>query len=353
MSSNLSDMKKIAISIIALALLTGCKKDEPTKEKSSNIDQEELLVTLNTLPVETTNGRGAVIKSNISYGQDGFNFELGVCWSTSPSPTVDNQSNQGVITFTNAGNQIQAAYNIGDSLDFSTVVFGLLTNTKYYIRSFVETVNGIAYGNEESFTTASSNNDGTGVIDFDGNNYKTVIIGNQEWMAENLRASKYANGDSIINIEDSTQWSNSTSGAFCWKNNNEVNDTNSGKIYNWHAITDARNICPSGWHVANKNDWDNLVNQLKTDGFEDKVYSALGSMHDLGTGYYGFNSDTGSVRYSNNPNGLEFCNTSGAWWSIEENGSIKSGEFFNASGNQFFGNYTYYDPSFNVRCVKD
>ena len=353
MSSNLNDMKKIAISIIALALLTGCKKDEPTKENSSNIDQEELLVTLNTLPVETTNGRGAVVKSNISYGQDVFNIDLGVCWSTSPSPTVDNQSNHGAITFTNAGNQIQAPYNIGDSLDFSTVVSGLLANTKYYIRSFVACAgNGIAYGNEESFTTASSNNDGTGVIDFDDNNYKTVIIGNQEWMAENLRASKYANGDSIIHIEDSTQWSNSTSGAFCWKNNNEVNETNSGKIYNWHAITDARNICPSGWHVANKNDWDNLVNQLKTDGFEDKVYSALGSMHDLVTGYYGFNSDAGSVRYSNNPS-FEFCNTSGTWWSIEENDSIKSGKFFATMENQFFGNNTYYDPSFNVRCVKD
>jgi len=346
-------MKKIAISIIALALLTGCKKDEPTKENSSNIDQEELLVTLNTLPVETTNGRGAVVKSNISYRQDVFNIDLGVCWSTSPSPTVDNQSNHGAITFTNAGNQIQAPYNIGDSLDFSTVVSGLLANTKYYIRSFVACAgNGIAYGNEESFTTASSNNDGTGVIDFDDNNYKTVIIGNQEWMAENLRASKYANGDSIIHIEDSTQWSNSTSGAFCWKNNNEVNETNSGKIYNWHAITDARNICPSGWHVANKNDWDNLVNQLKTDGFEDKVYSALGSMHDLVTGYYGFNSDAGSVRYSNNPS-FEFCNTSGTWWSIEENDSIKSGKFFATMENQFFGNNTYYDPSFNVRCVKD
>lgn len=347
-------MKKIAISIIALALLTGCKKDEPTKENSSNIDQEELLVTLNTLPVETTNGRGAVVKSNISYGQDVFNIDLGVCWSTSPSPTVDNQSNHGAITFTNAGNQIQAPYNIGDSLDFSTVVSGLLANTKYYIRSFVACAgNGIAYGNEESFTTASSNNDGTGVIDFDGNNYKTVIIGNQEWMAENLRASKYANGDSIINIEDSTQWSNSKSGAFCWKNNNEVNETNSGKIYNWHAITDARNICPSGWHVANKNDWDNLVNQLKTDGFEDKVYSALGSMHDLGTGYYGFNSDTGSVRYGNHPNGLEFCNTSGIWWSIEENDSIKSGKFFHPMNNQLFRNYTYLDLSANVRCVKN
>lgn len=346
-------MKKIAISIIALALLTGCKKDEPTKENSSNIDQEELLVTLNTLPVETTNGRGAVVKSNISYRQDVFNIDLGVCWSTSPSPTVDNQSNHGAITFTNAGNQIQAPYNIGDSLDFSTVVSGLLANTKYYIRSFVACAgNGIAYGNEESFTTASSNNDGTGVIDFDDNNYKTVIIGNQEWMAENLRASKYANGDSIIHIEDSTQWSNSTSGAFCWKNNNGVNETNSGKIYNWHAITDARNICPSGWHVANKNDWDNLVNQLKTDGFEDKVYSALGSMHDLVTGYYGFNSDAGSVRYSNNPS-FEFCNTSGTWWSIEENDSIKSGKFFATMENQFFGNNTYYDPSFNVRCVKD
>ena len=94
---------------------------------------------------------------------------------------------------------------------------------------------------------------GTPVTDIDGNVYKTVIIGTQEWMAENLKVTRYRNGDTIPNVTDTT-WLSLQSGAYCWYNN-DTNDTAAykttyGALYNWYAVSDSRNIAPIGWHVA-------------------------------------------------------------------------------------------------------
>jgi uncharacterized protein (TIGR02145 family) len=90
---------------------------------------------------------------------------------------------------------------------------------------------------------------GAGVTDIDGNQYATVIIGTQEWMAENLRTSKYANGDVIPNITDDTQWATLTTGAWVYYNNDSQYENPYGKLYNWFAVSDPRNVCPTGWHV--------------------------------------------------------------------------------------------------------
>lgn len=92
---------------------------------------------------------------------------------------------------------------------------------------------------------------GGGVTDIDGNSYATIILANgQEWMAENLRTTKYANGDDIPNVTDGTAWSNLASGAWAWYNNSAAYDIPHGKLYNQYAMEDPRNVCPSGWHVA-------------------------------------------------------------------------------------------------------
>ncbi len=100
------------------------------------------------------------------------------------------------------------------------------------------------------------------VTGIDGNVYKTVKIGNQTWMAENLRATKYSNGDAIPFIEDSTKWTSLKSGAFCNYNNNEKFVSVYGRMYNWYAVTDSRNVCPSGWHVPSDEEWVVLENFL-------------------------------------------------------------------------------------------
>jgi uncharacterized protein (TIGR02145 family) len=82
-----------------------------------------------------------------------------------------------------------------------------------------------------------------------------VIIGTQEWMAENLRTMSYCNGESITNITSNDLWNNTRSGAYCWYNNEISYGEIYGALYNWYAVADDRKLCPAGWHVPDQNDW--------------------------------------------------------------------------------------------------
>jgi uncharacterized protein (TIGR02145 family) len=99
--------------------------------------------------------------------------------------------------------------------------------------------------------------------DADNNHYPVVQIGTQIWMAENLKATKYLNGNPIPNITGATQWQNLTTGACSYYNNDSI--TNAplyGALYNWYAVSDARNICPAGWHVPSDAEWNILEKHL-------------------------------------------------------------------------------------------
>jgi uncharacterized protein (TIGR02145 family) len=92
------------------------------------------------------------------------------------------------------------------------------------------------------------------VTDNDGNSCKTVVIGSQTWMAEDLNSHTYQNGDEISFVPEQTDWKNLTTGAFCfYETGNKTNLT--GTLYNWYAVSDTRNICPEGWHVPGNDDW--------------------------------------------------------------------------------------------------
>lgn len=93
-----------------------------------------------------------------------------------------------------------------------------------------------------------------GVRDNEGNFYNVVEIGDQLWMADNLRASMYQNGDEIPNISNNAEWQNVQSGAWSFYNNDSQFDETYGKLYNWYAANDNRNICPEGWKVPSVTD---------------------------------------------------------------------------------------------------
>ncbi len=84
------------------------------------------------------------------------------------------------------------------------------------------------------------------VTDIDGNIYNTVIIGDQVWMAENLKVTHYRNGDPIEKVSDSLQWINLKTGAYCSYDNSDSNSETYGYLYNWFVISDKRSICPEG-----------------------------------------------------------------------------------------------------------
>ena len=98
--------------------------------------------------------------------------------------------------------------------------------------------------------------------DIDGNVYKSVVINTQEWMAENLNVSRYRNGDVIHEVSDSVKWGDLDHGAFCDYQNAPSLAKIYGKLYNFHAIIDERNLCPIGWHVPTDSDWNILVSYL-------------------------------------------------------------------------------------------
>lgn len=107
---------------------------------------------------------------------------------------------------------------------------------------------------EKSVTTGT-------VTDIDGNTYQTVKIGNQWWMAENLKVTHYRNGDPIPNVTDDTEWDNLTTGAYCNHDNDANNATTYGSLYNWYAGA-SRNIAPTGWHVPSDAEWKTLEKYL-------------------------------------------------------------------------------------------
>jgi uncharacterized protein (TIGR02145 family) len=101
------------------------------------------------------------------------------------------------------------------------------------------------------------------MTDQEGNVYKTIVIGTQEWMAENLNTSIYRNGDAIpTNLDDAAAWLNTTSGAWAYYNSDASYACPYGKLYNWYACVDARQLCPVGWHVPTNAEWSVLTSYL-------------------------------------------------------------------------------------------
>jgi uncharacterized protein (TIGR02145 family) len=101
------------------------------------------------------------------------------------------------------------------------------------------------------------------MIDQEGNGYNTIVIGTQEWMAENLKTSIYRNGDAIPTGLSNAEWQYvQGQGAWAYYNNQSNYDCPYGKLYNWYAVADTRNLCPVGWHVPTTQEWAILIDYL-------------------------------------------------------------------------------------------
>ena len=100
------------------------------------------------------------------------------------------------------------------------------------------------------------------VTDIDGNTYKTVTIDSQVWTSENLNVSRYRNGDTIPQVQDSIEWANLKTGAWCYYNNDSANGKIYGKLYNWYAVNDSRGLAPEGWHIPTDAEWTTLTDFL-------------------------------------------------------------------------------------------
>ncbi len=189
----------------------------------------------------TATGGGEVIDCGISTVT-----VRGVVWSTSENPILDdNKTSDGSGTG-----------------PFTSTITGLQPETTYYVRAYATNSAGTGYGDQVKFTTEQRDHSTGTVIDIDGNVYKFITIGDQLWMMENLRTTRYRNGDVIPHITEDTEWHNLYTGAWAYYENDPANDDTYGKLYNWYAVADQREICPPGWHVPSDDEWKQLETYL-------------------------------------------------------------------------------------------
>ncbi len=354
-------MKKLLLLTLAgQALFSSCEKEETLVTKESSTLPTELKIV--TSPVEMKTNIGAIASATISFGEEVILIKPSFCISTNHTPTSNGNEKHAVITFEkNPGNKLN--FYSEDSINFKTAINKLTPNTDYFIRAYIKTPEGIVYGNEETFKTKETSeiNYGGYVSDGDGNTYETVIIGEQQWITQNLRSTKFSNGEDIIKIKDSLEWIEAKSPAFCSAKLGTLEDSISGKIYNKLAVVDSRNICPLGWHAANHDDWETLSNHLSAQGFDDNETLLLnscdydGNEEINGINYYGFNNTTGRARYGElKYDDIEFCNTQGLFWALDSESSSNQYYVFNEN-NDLQNNLgtNSFSPSGNVRCVKD
>jgi len=199
------------------------------------------------------------------------------------------------------------------------------------------------------------------LTDIDGNSYKTVTIGNQIWMAENLRVTKYPAGTQIPNVTECADWQalGANAEAYCFYENNSKNQY--GAYYTYAA---AMKACPTGWHLPTKNEWEEVKIYLYNNSFNGVEGSALKA----GTGWnnngngndnFGFSALPAGQRYrgmiSNECIGqFYFIGEVGKWWSATEyDKNFAYYRWLSSTSNIFYEGTESDKTGFAARCVKD
>ena len=306
-----------------LSILHSCRKGEiPT------------LTTTEISGITTTSALSG--GSIISDGGDEITSR-GVCWSTSANPTTANQR-------TSDGK---------GSGSYVSSLAQLIPETYYTLRAYATNSAGTGYGDEQTFITLKIP---TGTVnDIDGNTYRTVTIGTQTWMAENLKTTKYNDNTSIPVVSDNSDWIRLSSPAYCWySNDSSTYGSVYGALYNWYAATG--NICPSGWHVPTDLQWSLLSTYLGGEIVAGNKLKEEGTSHwkilnSGATNESGFTALPGGGRVDGD---FLFIGSSGAWWSATEYDALNAWcrELDDNIGELLTG-YLKKGNGFSVRCIKN
>ena len=324
---------------------------------------------VNTSAVSDIAATSATCGGNVTSDGSATITTRGVCWSTSQSPTVaDAHTSDGAGTGT-----------------FTSSITGLTAGTTYYVRAYATNSSGTAYGVILTFTTdtTSSLADGlpcqgaTTVTDIDNNTYNTVQIGNQCWMKENLRTTRYANGTSIA-LGSSTS---ATTAYRYYPNNNSSNVATYGYLYNWPAVmhgatsssanpSGVQGICPTGWHVPSDVEWTQLTDYVSGQSQyvcdSNNIYIAKALASTVGWESSPYTCTAGNDPGANNATGFSALPAGGhgdssnsfgfiaAFWSATEfgdNDAYRRDLNYYSPTVHGYDFYKYYGQS--VRCVRN
>jgi len=195
--------------------------------------------------------------------------------------------------------------------------------------------------NQQSNTTGK-------VKDIDGNVYKTIKIGEQLWMAENLKVTHYRNGEKIPCLNDEDEWDNNN-GAYCYYDGDTTNIEKYGMLYNWFALNDKRSVAPKGWHVPSDKEWQTLVDYLGGETIAgDKMKRIEGSITENG-----FSALPGGYRY--NYGLFDGMGTNSYFWSSTESngGNAWHRYLYSGNSNVYRDDSGWKQGGYSIRCVKD
>jgi uncharacterized protein (TIGR02145 family) len=225
-------------------------------EESSFTTGEAGIPALTTFSVFDYTATGGFSGGNITDNGGNPVNASGICWSTSRFPDLSD-------THTNEG---------GGHDSFESYLHDLVPYTVYYVRAYATNGAGTGYGQEVAFRTYWDNSD---VMDWEGNTYPTIQIGEQVWTAVNLRATRYADGSPIPWVESEEEWSQlePDTRAYCYYENQAEDSDPFGVLYTWSAAVngtagtaeldgEVQGVCPDGWHLPGDEDWKQLEIEL-------------------------------------------------------------------------------------------
>jgi len=289
----------------------------------------------------TSNAQG-LISLNVGQGSAVFGTINGVNWST---------GNKFLQVLLNAGNGnvdlgTQQMMSVPYALHADETSMRVsLTGDSLFIGNTVTIVPGISAANPPAVQY---------IYDVDGNAYTSVIIGEQEWLAQNLKTSKYCNGDPLVTDLISISWQSSTVGSWAYYNNDPSMNATFGKLYNFYAVVDTRGLCPCGWHVPTTIESSALIDFLGgplVSGGALKSTDTWNAPNTGATNTSGFGGQGGGYRLSNGNYSNQ--NVYGYFWTKNTFGTdgVYRRLSFDSAGIQSL----YYSKrgGLSVRCLKD
>lgn len=306
---------------------------------------------VHTLEVTDVTAHTATVEVEITGGDDADIHTRGVVWGRTSGP--ERLSPHGP-------KQIDKETT---SRLFASNIAWLSPETVYYVRGYVVTARETIYGEDIHVTTLPVDIDYGTVADADGNEYKTVTIGNQKWMAENLEVTSYEDGTTIPLVTDDEDWADLGSNDKAYSINYDDPEGIYGAYYTWTAATrgedsesnpsNIQGVCPAGWHIPSDAEWRELDEFVEHNPGQ-ALKATFGWAED-GTGkdVFGFSAFPAGYR-SNNTGKFAQTTVSAKFWSSDErqNGDVRSAEL-----SSFENFITHMHGSKNVgksvRCVKN
>ena len=353
-------MKKLFFAFAIIIVLISCKKETTTPNNSGNTSNDTTK-TSNDVSISEFNCASATIVGKIIKGQPVSNVTATIAYTggNGTSYLSKSHSSSGI-------SGLSATLLAGTLANGEGTLVYTISGTPASVGSakFVIALGGKSCTitiNVDEVTQNPTSGYGPNISDVDGNSYKTVYIGTQQWMGENLKVSKYSDGTTIPNITDNTQWENNTTGAWAYYNNDAANNVKYGKLYNWYAVSKTtngnKNVCPTDWHIPTDAEWTVLTDYLGG------LSIAGGKMKEEGTANWNSpNIDAVNTSlFTGLPGGFRSYNglynsigSFGNWWSSSELSTHLAWfrNLYNSNGGAYRGNSSKMS-GLSVRCLRD